>query len=647
MYKVPIGVDNFHKLVTGGYLFCDKTAMIAEFLSKGEEVALITRPRRWGKTLNMSMLQHFLSAEVNGVSTAGLFDNLAIGKLEGGKYIHTHQGKYPVIMLSFKDVKADGFEGAMNLIYLLLKRQYGAFEYLLKSEQLNSDQKYEFSAILNRSANQGQLEYALKLLSECLYQHHGQRVYIFIDEYDTPLNQAYGHTAYLESLVGFMRNLFSAGLKGNDALERGLLTGILRVSKDSMLSGLNNLKSYTMLDKSYSSHFGFSEEETKTLFEGQGLVPLPLDFDEVRHWYNGYKSGDLVVYNPWSILYCLSEDGIFDVYWVNTGNNDLIKRSVLRSNSGIKIKFEQLMQGETICVPIDKHLSFDLLDQDETTFWSLLLFAGYLKASSVTFNEHSGLHDCALVIPNQEVHTLYYRFFKEWLSDQFSNRTQYESFLDHLVSGNVSLFVQELGDFLIQSVSVYDTHKKSEGFYHGFVLALIASLRSTHHVQSNRESGYGRYDVLIIPKGGTQALSSNTFTTNGPQALLLEFKQVAKEEELENAARAALGQIQAQAYRTELLAYPYVREIVEVGIAFSGKSVLAAYSVYDLVHKQAAPVQLTSRYGSYEQVEEKQGIDKRSIAKHMLKEGLDINLIMKITGLPKETINALYKESCR
>ena len=252
------------------------------------------------------------------------------------------------------------------------------------------------------------------------------------------------------------------------------------------------------------------------------------------------------------------------------------------------------MQGDTLFMPIDKHLSFDLLDTNETAFWSLLLFAGYLKASSVKFNEHSGLHDCELVIPNQEVYTLYHRFFKEWLSDRFSNRTQYESFLNHLVLGNVSLFVQELSDFLIQSVSIYDTPKKSEGFYHGFVLALIVSLRSTHYVKSNRESGYGRYDVLLIPRAQPSLLDVDPI--KGASPLLLEFKQVGKEEELENAARAALEQIQAQAYRTELLAYPYATAVVEVGIAFSGKSVIAAYSVYDLVNKQAAPVQLTSRY---------------------------------------------------
>ncbi|MBX9889906.1 MAG: ATP-binding protein [Amoebophilaceae bacterium] len=593
MYKVPIGVDNFRELVTGDYLFCDKKAMIAEFLSKGEKVTLITRPRRWGKTLNMSMLQYFLSAEVDRVPTVGVFDELAIAKIGGGEYLKTHQGKYPVIMLSFKDIDADDFEEAYEAIYELIFLLFGEFEYLLHSDKISSAQLSAFSSILDQSAGKKRLASSLKLLSQCLYKHHGQRVYILIDEYDTPLNKAYGNPVYLNALVKFMRNLFSAGLKGNNALERGLLTGILRVSKDSMLSGLNNLETYTMLDEAYSSHFGFSDEESKTLFDLQGLS---IDFDEVRRWYNGYKSGDLVVYNPWSILLCMNRGGCFDVYWVHTGNNDLIKRSLFCSGPDIKIKFEQLMQGHALSVPIDKHLSFDLLDKDETTFWSLLLFAGYLKQEKSSLSPDSDLYDCLVSIPNQEVVRLYSRFFKEWLSDKFSNRTQYESFLAHLVSGNVPLFVQELRDFLIQSVSVYDTHKKSEGFYHGLVLGLIASLRSTHYVRSNRESGYGRYDVLLIPKGGTQPSLLDIDQVKGTQSLLLEFKQVAKEEELESAARAALEQIQAQAYRTEFLAYPYLTAVVEVGIAFSGQAVLAAYSVHDLINKQATPVTLTSRY---------------------------------------------------
>ena len=581
-HKLPIGVSNFHKLVSNDYLFCDKTNMIADFLEKGDEVTLITRPRRWGKTLNMSMLQHFFASEVNGVTTAGLFNDLAIGKLEGGRYIREHQGKHPVIMISFKDVNADGFQGAYNAVYELILEVYSAYAYLLKSDALNEIQLRQLHTILSKQGNQQALEKSLKLLSQCLYQHHGRKVYILIDEYDTPLNKAYGNKEYLEAMVAFMRNLFSAALKDNTTLEKGVLTGILRVSKDSMLSGLNNLETYTLLDEAYSSHFGFSEIEVSTLFKAKDLAA---SMEEVRNWYNGYRAGNLVMYNPWSIISCINRSGRFDVYWVNTGNNDLIKHLLLSASDSIKRQFQQLMQGEALTVPVDKHIAFDLLDREETALWSLLLFAGYLTFQTSNLSLDSDLYDCIVALPNQEIRRLYNRFFKEWLSSKFVDQGVYNAFLEHLVVGAVPLFVEELSLFLRQSASCFDTQfsRKSEGFYHGFVLAMLASLGRTHYIRSNRESGLGRYNVLIIPKDGLKAL-------------LLEFKQVRKEEELETAAKLALDQIQAQAYYTELLQYPYVQEVIACGIAFSGKSVLAAYSTYNLIRKQYGDLILTNRY---------------------------------------------------
>ncbi len=587
MKKLPIGVSNFHKLVSNDYLFCDKTAMIAEFLNKGDEVTLIARPRRWGKTLNMSMLCHFFASEVNGLSTAGLFDDLAISKIDGGNHIAQHQGKYPVIMLSFKDVNASDFQGAYNAVYELILKVYSSYTYLFNSDKINELQLEQLYVIRKRQANQQQLESSLELLSQCLYQHHGQKAYMLIDEYDTPLNKAYGNKEYLDTMVAFMRNLFSAALKDNDALARGVLTGILRVSKDSMLSGLNNLETYTLLDEEYSSHFGFSEDEVSSLFQANGLNT---SIEEVRHWYNGYKVGSLVRYNPWSIIACINKTGLFDVYWVNTGNNDLIKQLIGASNDNIKSKFEQLMQGEALTVPVDKHLAFDLLDRDETALWSLLLFAGYLTFQTSNISADSDLYDCTVKVPNDEIRRLYNRFFKEWLSSKFMDQGVYNSFLEHLVVGAVSTFVEALSLFLRQSASAFDTQfsRKSEGFYHGFVLGMLASLGRTHYVKSNRESGLGRYDLLLIPK------------KEGSKAILLEFKQVRKEEELESSAKIALQQIQTQAYHTELLQYPHVKEVVECGIAFSGKSVLAAYATYDLIDKQSSDIILTNRYGQEE-----------------------------------------------
>ncbi|MEF2228977.1 MAG: AAA family ATPase [Candidatus Cardinium sp.] len=587
MKKLPIGVSNFQELVSGDYLFCDKTAMLAHFLSKGDKVTLITRPRRWGKTLNMSMLQYFFSAEVSGVSTKGLFDHLAIGKLDGGNYIDQHQGKYPVIMISFKDINSDSFQGSYNKISKQIAFLFSSFEYLLKSEKLNTVALRTFSSIMDQSADQETLEDSVKLLSQCLYQHHGQKVYILIDEYDTPLNKAYGNKEYLDAMVSFMRNLFSAALKDNNYLERGVLTGILRVSKDSMLSGLNNLKTYTLLDQGYSSHFGLSEIEVQDLFTKQNLSTC---MDQVKNWYNGYRVGNIVMYNPWSIIYCLSEEGRFDVYWVNTGNNNLIEQKVLTAHSEIKEQFEQLMRGESVTTSINKHLAFDILDEDDTSFWSLLLFSGYLKIVDAVFNKRNGLYDCRLAIPNQEVATLYNRFFEEWLLNKFPSRRGYETFLSHLLMGKIDHFTRDLSAYLLQSASFFDVHygKQGESFYHGFVLAMLASINDRYYIRSNRESGLGRYDLLLIPK------------KESSKALLLEFKQVRKEEELETVAKLALDQIQTQAYHTEILQYPHVQEVIEVGIAFSGKAVLAAYATYDLFNKQSGSVSLTSRYGQEE-----------------------------------------------
>ncbi|WP_243575185.1 AAA family ATPase [Candidatus Cardinium sp. cByotN1] len=583
MKKLPIGVSNFHKLVSNDYLFCDKTAMIADLLNKGDEVILITRPRRWGKTLNMSMLQHFFSLEVNGIPTAGLFDDLAISKLEGGKYIKQYQGKYPVIMISFKDVNASNFEDAYNSVYELILEVYSVYPYLFTSDQVNELQLQQLYVIRNREASQQALEKSFKLLSQCLYQHHSQKVYILIDEYDTALNKAYGNQAYLKSMVAFMRNLFSAALKDNDYLEKGVLTGILRVSKDSMLSGLNNLKTYTLLDQGYSSHFGLSEIEVQDLFTKQNLATC---LDQVKSWYNGYRVGDLVMYNPWSIIYCLSEEGCFDLYWVNTGNNDLIKQLILSSNESIKEQFEKLMQGEALMVSIDKHLAFDLLNRNETSFWSLLLFAGYLTWEKSILSRNSDLYDCVVRVPNNEVRRLYNRFFEEWLLSKFPSQSRYDTFLNHLLVGKVNEFTKDLSAYLLKSVSFFDTTsaKQDESFYHGFVLAMLASISDRYYIHSNRESGLGRYDVLLIPK-------------EDAKALLLEFKQVRKEKELENAAKFALEKIQNQSYHTELLQHRHVKEVVEVGIAFSGKSVVAAYGTYDLILKKAEPVNLTSKYG--------------------------------------------------
>ncbi len=382
--RVPVGIDNFRKLIDENYLFCDKSLMIKELIDRGNEVTLLIRPRRWGKTLNMSLLRHFFAPEVRGIKTKGLFDNLAIASVDAGRYMNS-QGQYSVIFISFKDIHADTFESAYQKICEQMSYLYGEFEELKDSPKLTEPQRISFNNILKRTASRSEIENSLKILSECFYMHLGKKVYILIDEYDTPINGAF--EKYLDEITNFMRNLFSAALKGNEALERGVLTGILRVSKDSMLSGLNNLMTYTVLDEPYKNHFGFSEPEIKSLFAEKNAE---LKLKDIQTWYNGYKAYDLIVYNPWSIMACLSHNGDIELYWTESARNDLVKSTIMGSTADIKSKLEILMQGNTISTRINKYVTFDSLKDNEAALWSLLLFTGYLTASSSVFDRESG-----------------------------------------------------------------------------------------------------------------------------------------------------------------------------------------------------------------------------------------------------------------
>lgn len=414
--KIPTGVNNFHKLIRGNYLFCDKTLMLKEYLDKGEEVTLIVRPRRWGKTLNMSMFHHFFAPEVYGNKTTELFLDLNIARVENGKYLE-HQGQYPVIFVSFKDIKESSFEDALKKLKILIRILYREHRYLLETNQLELDEKELFTDYLTGNIGKAELEDSIRYLSELLAKVYGKKVYIIIDEYDTPLNNSY--EKYLEDMTRFMRNLFSAALKGNEALERGILTGILRVSKDSMLSGLNNLTTYTLLDAPYKQHFGFSEKEVADLFVESGHF---LNLKEVKKWYNGYKMYDLIAYNPWSIVACLSNEGQIDLYWAESARNDLVKSTIIGSTSDVKSQLEILMQEGTISTRINKQVTFDMLSDNEMALWSLLLFTGYLTAESSTLDISMSGHVCELRIPNLEVLTLYRQYALE-CGIAFSNKS--------------------------------------------------------------------------------------------------------------------------------------------------------------------------------------------------------------------------------
>lgn len=577
---IPIGVDNFNQLLRENYVFCDKTLLIKEFMNKGDIVTLIARPRRWGKTLNMSMLHHFLAEEAYGKKTKNLFDNLAIASVDDGEYLK-HQGQHPVIFVSFKDVKENSFSEAIQKLKLLVRILYREHRVLLKSNKLAQDEKDIFKAYLEGNIGNTEVEDAIRYLSELLSKQHEKGVYIIIDEYDTPLNSAYGK--YLEDMTNFMRNMFSAALKGNPALKRGIMTGILRVSKDSMLSGLNNLKTYTLLDDSYKQHFGFSEQEVIDLFRKKHCE---LKLEDVRTWYNGYKAYDLVIYNPWSIINCLAEQGKIELYWTDSARNNLVEDIISKSTLGIKLQLEILMQNKTITMQVDKHVTFDTLMESETALWSLLLFTGYLKAESSFFDMNSGTYQCVLSVPNREVFVLYQKYIINWFTKKLGEdgSVKYDSFLKSLVNGDVEVFTDSLSDYLLESASVFDMggEKKGEAFYHGFSLALIVSLRENYSIHSNRESGLGRYDVLLIPK--------NVHTSKG---VVLEFKYAKPNQDVVQVAKDALEQINEKQYITELKNHNNIKSVLKIGIAFSGKLTRSAYETTDLVTGKTDDVQLS------------------------------------------------------
>jgi hypothetical protein len=558
--KLPIGQSDFRKIIDGNFDFVDKSLLIPEIIN-GAEVILFTRPRRFGKTLNMSMLRYFFTQEVDGQSTKELFYHLKVAKT--GENVLQHQGKYPVIFLTFKDIKETSFEKAYEKIYKLIVKIYGEFSYLQTSSLLLEHQKDFIKRILKRKADQGDLENSLQELTEYLFQHHGVKPIILIDEYDTPIQAGY-LKGYYDEAIFFFRNFFGAALKDNRFLFKAVLTGILRVSRESLFSGLNNLKVHSILDSQLSSFFGFTEEEVAQLLNKANLQAKA---SAVKHWYNGYQIGDTVLYNPWSIVNCIQYGGDLKPFWVNTSDNDLIKTLLLKSSTNFKEKFEVLLQGTPIEQFVDENFVFsDLQKNSDFSIWSLLLMTGYLTIRSYEDTNRGPF--CQLSVPNQEIRNLYQTIIEKWLANGYG-LDWYEEFLNHLLKGEMEEFQRGLHYIMEHTISVHDVGKEPEAFYHGLMIGLTASLGGgkDYETRSNRESGYGRYDYLILARD-PQKLS-----------IILEFKQVTlppnKDPEknksiLDKAAQEALQQIDQQVYFAEIQQRG-LTNILKIGLAFSGK----------------------------------------------------------------------------
>lgn len=556
--QLPIGYDIFSELIERQLDFVDKTMLIKELLDdKFTKIAVITRPRRFGKTLNLTMLRCFLAAQVRGKSTRGMFDRLKIAKA-GSQYMQ-HQGQYPVIFLTLKSIKEKSYDYAYRTLLHLLSDLYQEHDIVLTNPHLKATQKSFFEAVLNKTVNPAEVKFALKNLSECVELHYGVKPWILIDEYDTPMQAAYLN-GYWEEMADLMRGLFVEGFKTNDSLNRAVITGILRIAKESLFSGVNNLKVYSVLNKEYSEHFGFTEPEVGSILKQSHLQDqLP----EVQKWYNGYQVGKTIIYNPWSIVNFV-HDQEFKPYWVNTSDNQLIRTLLTRSSDEFKEQFESLLQEKPIEKLISEHTVFSDLTTNTEAAWSLLLMSGYLKVTSHRASRDGTLY--TLAIPNWEVRSLYQQIIKTWLSGTHGVQW-YNQFLEYLLSGNVERFSLDLERLMEQTASVHDFAQNPEAFYHGFMMGLTASLHydERYELYSNRESGYGRYDYMILSK------VPDRYT------VILEFKRVKPMDDLaklemtlDKTAQDALQQIENQQYLAQAKQC-HCSKILKLGLAFSGK----------------------------------------------------------------------------
>lgn len=572
--RIPIGVDDFSEMINKNknFLFVDKSLLIKELLEKGSKVSLMIRPRRWGKTLNMSMLQYFFSPKVHGISTKGIFNDLKIAKENNGYYIEKYQGKYPVIFITFKDVKENSYEDFINAIYFLVQNVCNHFTELNISTKLTGIDRNNFNKLSgldnSNKANQLELRNALHTLSSLLFKHYNQKVFILIDEYDTPLNHAHGK-AHFEQMVDFFKGMLGVALKGNAALEKGILTGILRLSKNKMLSDINNLALYSLMEKQYSGYFGFSEEEVMELCQTSNMT---LNIQQIKHWYNGYHCGALkAIYNPWSILNCIQNDGELKPYWIKTGNESLLKEIFSKAPKTIENKLVQLLEGGAIEATIDEYISFDQIDNgNEDVLWSLLWTTGYLKFSDTPILTEIGNYRGFLEIPNYEVSCNFRLGFPKWI--RAFNRTQYDSFLHALIVGKVEDFTQSLKDYMLSIPSWFDF--PSESNYHTFLLGLTASLTETHEVVSNQEVGLGRVDFLLTPKDVDNDLG-----------IIIELKRDESQKDLkqyELLACKGLQQIKDKKYSATLKLNINIHRILNLCIVFYGKEFVYKYSFEEL-----------------------------------------------------------------
>ena len=550
--SLPVGISDYVR-AQSEYYYVDKTLLIKEFLDKKPLVSLFTRPRRFGKTLNMDMLRVFF--EISEEETSKYFTDKAIWKC-GEKY-RAYQGKFPVIFLTFKDVKFNTWQDTINKIKNLLQAEYGRHQELLESPHLAEYEKEYFSKVLNGTTSEVDLSSALENLSRMLTAHYNKAPVIIIDEYDAPIQEGYSKDFY-DEIIGFMRNFFSGAFKDNKNISFGFLTGILRIAQESIFSGLNNLSVNSVMDDDYEQYFGFTSEEVHSMVKYYGFTRKE---NELKEWYDGYRFGNTEIYNPWSVINYISKGCVPLAYWVNTGKSEILEDVLKASDEGISEKLLLLLQGDKLVSKIDLNVVYRLLTEDPGNIFSLLVVAGYLKVDKKTV-QNDGSYLCEISIPNKEIAAVYKN---EILSHLVKNgavsRNTANMISESLYSADYVTLQKAIKEYLDKTISFYDAG--SEGFYHGLVLGLAALMDDHYKIKSNRESGDGRYDIALIPR-------ENKY----PGIIMeLKWKTGLSYEELEKLSEEALNQINDNRYATELHE-DGIESLIKLGIAFSGKNVV-------------------------------------------------------------------------
>lgn len=549
--SLPVGISDYAR-AQSEYYYVDKTLLIREFLDKKPMVSLFTRPRRFGKTLNMDMLRCFF--EIAEEDTSIYFQNTKIWKC--GERYTSHQGKYPVIFLTFKDVKFDSWTATLEKIKDLLQAEFGRHAEILTGSHIADYEKEYYARILNGNASYMDLTVSLEKLSKMLTDYYGIAPIIIIDEYDTPVQEGYSRDYYNE-IINFMRVFFSGAFKDNKNLSYGFLTGILRIAQESIFSGLNNLSVHSIMDDEYSQFFGFTSAEVSEMLSYYGMTDK---MDELKEWYDGYLFGNEEIYNPWSVINYVAKKGVPQAYWVNTGKNEILVDVLQAATEDIKEQLFALLQGNSVIARIDQNVVYRDIAENPDNIFSLLLIAGYLKTPKKEL-QPDGYYLCEVSIPNKEIAVVYKsEILSHLIQVGAIARTTANRIAESLFACDYRKMQNAITEYLQNSVSFFDAG--AEGFYHGLVLGLISLMDNQYRIRSNRESGNGRYDIAMIPRD------------NKYPGILMEFKWKAglEEEEIDQLAQKALDQINKNHYDAELMEYG-VESVFKLGIAFSGKRV--------------------------------------------------------------------------